>query len=131
MESLTHRIVNIGIKPKPTQKKTNAEENPPAPQQMPREKDYPPAPPSQVQEPNDGPVYKVGQLLGKGGFAICHKAITGAQFVALKMVKKNMVQKKMAEKVIFLSLLIAEFAVTETFPTVQDRASDTFEDGTP
>ncbi|KAI9876401.1 MAG: Cell cycle serine/threonine-protein kinase cdc5/MSD2, partial [Pleopsidium flavum] len=75
-----------------------------------KDKDHPPKPPQYVFEPNGpngepGEKYKTGSLLGKGGFAICHKAELcseryGAftQDFALKIVKTNMGQRKMAEK---------------------------------
>lgn len=61
-------------------------------------------PPSVVTEPH-GISYATGQQLGKGGFAICHKAErldagkpTG-HLVALKIVKSKMDPPKLAQKV--------------------------------
>ena len=67
-------------------------------------------PPPIVTEPS-GINYATGSALGKGGFAICHKAErydgskpTG-QLVALKIVKTKMEPQKLAQKVcICLSL---------------------------
>ena len=62
------------------------------------------SPPSVVPEPN-GFEYAVGDLIGKGGFAICHRAErldkkkpTG-HIVALKIVKTKMEPAKLAQKV--------------------------------
>lgn len=61
-------------------------------------------PPPVVSEPN-GINYVTGPALGKGGFAICHRAErhdggrpTG-QIVALKIVKTKMEPAKLAQKV--------------------------------
>lgn len=61
-------------------------------------------PPALVSEPKDFQ-YETGDQLGKGGFAICHKAMvldkgrrTG-RMVALKIVKSKMEPQKLAQKV--------------------------------
>lgn len=63
-----------------------------------------PPPPPLVPEPKDI-CYVTGKQLGKGGFAICHKAEvvenneqTG-KVVALKIVKSHMEPQKLAQKV--------------------------------
>lgn len=61
-------------------------------------------PPALVSEPRDFQ-YETGEQLGKGGFAICHRATviekgrrTGL-VVALKIVKSRMEPQKLAQKV--------------------------------
>ncbi|KAI6250422.1 Cell cycle serine/threonine-protein kinase CDC5/MSD2 [Erysiphe necator] len=69
------------------------------------EKDHPPPPPSEVIEPKGinqkcGVTYKTGQLLGRGGFAVCYEGQNTATYqkYALKIVKSHMPQKKMEQK---------------------------------
>lgn len=71
-----------------------------------REKDHPPPPPAEVREPpsfdrKNGAVYKTRELLGKGGFAICHVGVLAGtrQKYALKIVKSVMQEKRMYQKV--------------------------------
>ena len=62
------------------------------------------APPDVVRDP-EGLEYETGQQLGKGGFAICHRAkllgheSLGNTTVALKIVKSKMEPPKLAQKV--------------------------------
>lgn len=62
------------------------------------------APPAVVQDP-EGLQYETGVQLGKGGFAICHRAKLlghehlGSSTVALKIVKSKMEPPKLAQKV--------------------------------
>jgi serine/threonine protein kinase len=70
-----------------------------------KEKEHPPPPPPNVTEPpssdrEDGAVYQVGKLLGKGGFAICYEAVLAGtrKKYALKIVKRKM-PAKMEQKV--------------------------------
>ncbi|RKF58617.1 putative serine threonine protein kinase [Erysiphe neolycopersici] len=70
-----------------------------------KEKDHPPPPPPEVIEPasfsqKDGVIYKTGQLLGRGGFAVCYEGqnTNTRQKYALKIVKSHMPQKKMEQK---------------------------------
>jgi myosin-1 len=62
------------------------------------------APPAVVQDP-EGLQYETGAQLGKGGFAICHRAKLlghehlGSSTVALKIVKSKMEPPKLAQKV--------------------------------
>jgi myosin-1 len=62
------------------------------------------APPAVVQDP-EGLQYETGPQLGKGGFAICHRAKLlghehlGSSTVALKIVKSKMEPPKLAQKV--------------------------------
>ena len=87
-------------------------------------------PPPIVTEPS-GINYATGSALGKGGFAICHRAErydgskpTG-QLVALKIVKTKMEPQKLAQKVcICLSL---DTFRTLTRDIVRNRTSDTLE----
>jgi hypothetical protein len=102
MEALSPRDANVHIKPKQTTQKAKA---PPAKPST-REKDHPPPPPAEVHEPpssdrRNGAIYRVGRLLGKGGFAICHEGelVGTGRKVALKIVKSHMPQKKMEQKV--------------------------------
>jgi len=61
-------------------------------------------PPATVSEPN-GFHYATGPQLGKGGFAICHRAevlqdnMPTGRIVALKIVKSKMEPAKLAQKV--------------------------------
>jgi hypothetical protein len=108
MEPLSPRSANIKIKPL---KKDGLEAKAAVARKSQREKEHAPPPPAHVQEPdqNDGSSglsYRTGDLLGKGGFAVCYSGelldqtmkSTGRVF-ALKIVKSNMTQKKMEEKV--------------------------------
>lgn len=70
-----------------------------------KDKDHPPPPPSEVIEPPSfsqkvGVIYKTGQLLGRGGFAVCYEGqnTETRQKYALKIVKSHMPQKKMEQK---------------------------------
>lgn len=62
------------------------------------------APPAVVRDP-EGLQYETGPQLGKGGFAICHRAKLlghehlGSSTVALKIVKSKMEPPKLAQKV--------------------------------
>lgn len=62
------------------------------------------APPEIVRDP-EGLQYETGPQLGKGGFAICHRAKLlghdhlGSSTVALKIVKSKMEPPKLAQKV--------------------------------
>jgi len=62
------------------------------------------APPDLVRDP-EGLQYETGPQLGKGGFAICHRAKLlghehlGNTTVALKIVKSKMEPPKLAQKV--------------------------------
>jgi hypothetical protein len=62
------------------------------------------APPDVVRDP-EGLQYETGPQLGKGGFAICHRAKLlghehlGSSTVALKIVKSKMEPPKLAQKV--------------------------------
>jgi myosin-1 len=61
-------------------------------------------PPEVVRDP-EGLQYETGPQLGKGGFAICHRAKLlghdhlGSSTVALKIVKSEMEPPKLAQKV--------------------------------
>lgn len=102
MEALSPRDVNAQIRPKqPPQKSKLA----PAPS-LKRAKDHPPPPPDEVYEPPsadrlDGAKYRMGKMLGKGGFAICHEGQLSKtkEVFAMKIVKSHMAQKKMEQKV--------------------------------
>ncbi|RDL36796.1 Serine kinase [Venustampulla echinocandica] len=100
MEALSPRDANAYMR-KPEAQKPKA----PALKQSQKEKDHPPPPPSDVHEPPssdrpNGAIYRTGQLLGKGGFAICYDGrLAGTkQVYALKIVKSHMPQKKMEQK---------------------------------
>ena len=68
------------------------------------------APPGLVADP-EGLQYETGPQLGKGGFAICHRAKLlghehlGSNTVALKIVKSKMEPPKLAQKV-YLSFIL-------------------------
>lgn len=68
------------------------------------------APPGLVADP-EGLQYETGPQLGKGGFAICHRAQLlghehlGSNTVALKIVKSKMEPPKLAQKV-YLSFIL-------------------------
>lgn len=105
MDALSPRDVNAQLRVKqPPQKSKLA---PPPPPKRGKEQ-HPPPPPEDVYEPPsddrpDGARYRMGKLLGKGGFAICYEgklSMTKEAF-AMKMVKSQMVQKKMEQKVNF------------------------------
>jgi hypothetical protein len=103
MEALSPRDVNARIRVKQqAQQKAKA----PAAKLAGKEKDHPSPPPPEVREPPcsyspNGATYQTGQLLGKGGFAICYEGqLAGTKRrYALKIVKSNMAQKKMEQKV--------------------------------
>jgi hypothetical protein len=70
-----------------------------------KDKEHPPPPPPEVHEPpssdrRDGATYKVGKMLGKGGFAVCYEGqLPGIKRkFALKIVKSKM-PTKMEQKV--------------------------------
>ncbi|KAI1004667.1 hypothetical protein K3495_g3551 [Podosphaera aphanis] len=70
-----------------------------------KEKDHPPPPPAEVIEPpsfdrKNGAIYKTGNLLGRGGFAICYEGqhSSSKKKFALKIVKSHMPLKKMEQK---------------------------------
>jgi len=74
-------------------------------------------PPAVVCDP-EGLQYATGQQLGKGGFAICHRAeLMGhgnlsSNVVALKIVKSKMEPPKLAQKVSEPSLLVPSTVVS-------------------
>ena len=87
-------------------------------------------PPPVVCEPT-GISYATGHALGKGGFAICHKAErydgskpTG-QIVALKIVKTKMEPQKLAQKVHNHIHLNTRVPVANKRPPVRDGATNT------
>lgn len=101
MEALSPRDANAHIRVKSSAPKPKA-----VAKVAPKEKDHPPPPPLEVREPpssdrRNGAVYKTGNCLGKGGFAICYEGqLSGTrQLFALKIVKSQMAQKKMEQKV--------------------------------
>lgn len=108
MEPLSPRAVNIQTKPRPPQK---AYVNPVKTQAAPKVKDPVPNPPPIVIQPpiSQGSLsdkYKIGNHLGKGGFAVCYegelqcrKYNTQDRIYALKTVPAKMSNKKMEEKV--------------------------------
>ena len=92
-------------------------------------------PPPIVTEPS-GINYATGPALGKGGFAICHRAEryegskpTG-QLLALKIVKTKMEPAKLAQKVTSHHALLQQSATLTVYP-VRIRAADTFKASTP
>ena len=97
-----------------------------------KEKEYPPPPPPNVAEPpsadrRDGAVYQVGNLLGKGGFAVCYEgrlAGTRKQY-ALKIVKSKM-PAKMEQKVSPGLVASAQNTARLTRKQVSNRAPDSF-----
>jgi serine/threonine protein kinase len=100
MEALSPRDVNAQRMPRATETKAK-----PAAQLKSKDKEHPPPPPEEVLEPSstdrpDGAVYRVGKLLGKGGFAICYSGqlLPSKQKYALKIVKSQM-PSKMEQKV--------------------------------
>lgn len=100
MEALSPRDVNAQRMPRAAETKAK-----PAPQLKSKDKEHPPPPPEEVLEPSstdrpDGAVYRVGKLLGKGGFAICYSGqlLPTKQKYALKIVKSQM-PSKMEQKV--------------------------------
>lgn len=107
MEAFSPRDVNINLKPKqPSLKAKAVPAKVPSQKSVQREKDHPPPPPPEVREPpssdrRNGAVYHTGNLLGKGGFAICYEGQleSSKEKIALKIVKSRMPQKKMEQKV--------------------------------
>lgn len=100
MEALSPRDVNAQRMPRATETKAK-----PVAQLKSKDKEHPPPPPEEVLEPSstdrpDGAVYRVGKLLGKGGFAICYSGqlLPTKQKYALKIVKSQM-PSKMEQKV--------------------------------
>ncbi|UKZ87696.1 uncharacterized protein TrAFT101_003469 [Trichoderma asperellum] len=95
MEALSPRDVNAQRMPRATETKAK-----PVAQLKSKDKEHPPPPPEEVLEPSstdrpDGAVYRVGKLLGKGGFAICYSGqlLPTKQRYALKIVKSQMPSK--------------------------------------
>lgn len=121
MDVLASRSPNVVVKSTTVSKKEIVKMKAATNMRVSREKDHPPDPPSYVFEPNGlngeaGEKYKTGGLLGKGGFAICHKGELCTeryggftQAFALKIVKTQMSQKKLADKVRLFD--------AETFPS--------------
>lgn len=108
MEALSPRDANAHLRKQPP-----AKLKAPVAKVVGKEKDHPPPPPSDVIEPpsfdrKHGATFRTGDLLGRGGFAICYKArLAGTRDVyALKIVKSKMQQKKMEQKVNLLCLLV-------------------------
>lgn len=106
-----------------------------------KDREHPPQPPEYVVEPNGpggepGERYKTGNLLGKGGFAICYKGElcdkrhgnTINQF-ALKIVKSKMSQKRLTEKV-GCSLCLARSQANVPIP-VPHRVANPLETSAP
>ncbi|CCU76300.1 serine/threonine protein kinase [Blumeria hordei DH14] len=104
MDALSPRDVNAHLRVKQTkhlvlkQPAVNVKTNQ-------KQKDHPPPPPAEVREPpsfdgKDGIIYKTGQMLGRGGFAICYEGqnLNTQQIYALKIVKSHMPQKRMEQK---------------------------------
>ncbi|KAI9714220.1 MAG: hypothetical protein M1812_006441 [Candelaria pacifica] len=110
MEALSPRSVNVPTKAKIASQKDKLQAQTAATRKAQKDKDHAPPPPQLVREPDtteagEGRVYRTGNLLGKGGFAICHEAqLVGRESnkandrFALKIVKSNFSQKKMEEK---------------------------------
>lgn len=119
MEALSPRDANAHLRKQPP-----AKLKAPVAKVAGKEKDHPPPPPSNVIEPpsfdrKDGAIYRTGDLLGRGGFAICYKArLAGTRDVyALKIVKSKMQQKKMEQKVILLSPIPGIPLIVKKFQT--------------
>ena len=108
IEPLSPRAVNIQAKPKVPAK---AYVNPTKTQTSAKAKDPIAKPPPLVVQPSTGrgmlsDKYKIGNHLGKGGFAVCYegelqcrKYNTQDKIYALKTVPAKMNNKKMEEKV--------------------------------
>ncbi|KAG6027152.1 hypothetical protein E4U41_001038 [Claviceps citrina] len=96
VEALSPRDANAQRMPRATEAKVK----PAAQLRSSKDKEHPPPPPPEVLEPSssdrpDGACYRVGKLLGKGGFAICYSGqhtATGRKY-ALKIVKCRMPPK--------------------------------------
>jgi polo-like kinase 1 len=76
--------------PLPTNQQQQQQNPPPAP----------PPPPQMILDPITNTWYRVGSVLGKGGFAMCYKCtdmITGKEY-ALKIVQKSSLVKKATER---------------------------------
>ncbi|KAI4205630.1 MAG: hypothetical protein LQ346_001414 [Caloplaca aetnensis] len=102
-EALSPRSANIQMKPKTIQRKVVEQEA----MKFSRPKDHASQPPALVIQPVETPggltvQYSIGQVLGKGGFAICYEGQQrgrhGGKIYALKVVKATMAQKKMEDK---------------------------------
>lgn len=80
------------------------------------------APPEVVRDP-EGLEYETGPQLGKGGFAICHRAkLLGHESlqnttVALKIVKSKMEPPKLAQKVHAPNLALLASMLTDSAPS--------------
>ena len=108
MEPLSPRAVNIQTKPRTT---TKANCDPVKAQGPSKAKDPVPKPPPLVIQPPAGhgmlsDKYKIGNHLGKGGFAVCYEGELQCQkynaqdrIYALKTVPAKMNNSKMEEKV--------------------------------
>ncbi len=103
-EALSPRSANIQMKPRTIQRKVVEQEA----MKFSRPKDHASQPPALVIQPVESPggltvQYSIGQVLGKGGFAICYEGKQrgrhGGKIYALKVVKATMAQKKMEDKV--------------------------------
>lgn len=103
-EALSPRSANIQMKPKTIQRKVVEQEA----MKFSRPKDHASPPPALVIQPAENPggltvQYSMGEVLGKGGFAICYEGQQrgrhGGKIYALKVVKATMAQKKMEDKV--------------------------------
>lgn len=105
MEALSPRDANIQLRVKTAP--TKSSKAAPVARISSKDKDqHPPPPPEEVREPPssdrpNGAVYKIGRLLGKGGFAICYegKLVHTKQTYAMKAVKSRMSAQKMEQKV--------------------------------
>ena len=100
LEALSPRDANAQRLPRTTELKTKT-----AAQLKAKNKEHPAPPPAEVDEPAspdtpEGVLYKVGKLLGKGGFAICYEGFQqpSNKRHALKIVKSKM-PPKMEQKV--------------------------------
>ena len=112
---LSPRSVNIRAKPRQEIKKDSVPAADAAGRKLQKEKDHADPPPHLVVQ-SEGPdgiskeTFETGDLLGKGGFAICYQArLVGLKYkkipedsrvFALKIVKANFTQKRMQDKVI-------------------------------
>lgn len=130
MEALSPRDANAHLRKQPP-----AKLKAPVAKAAGKEKDHPPPPPSDVIEPpsfdrKHGATYRTGDLLGRGGFAICYKArLAGTRDVyALKIVKSKMQQKKMEQKVKFT---IPEFGISADSKKVSNRAPNPLQNEAP
>ncbi|TDZ74337.1 Serine/threonine-protein kinase plo1 [Colletotrichum trifolii] len=97
LEALSPRDVNAQRMPKAIEMKTS---KPVAQLKSAKDKEPPPQPPANVEEPpssdrQDGAVYQVGRMLGKGGFAVCYQGylLPERKRYALKIVRSQMPSK--------------------------------------